>query len=518
MADPKFGRNARRNNKSKSKSKKSPSSNERLRKGSMGTNAISAVQRWATNLQPLELKFPQNIETFHEMYTRDEAVGGVLNATYALVESAFSSWTIEANHNSPESVKTKNLLKYIFDNMTDSTLRSFSRNAATFNQFGFSVIEKDYKKLPVDDYLEELPSGVNKDSLWMIDKLRFIPQRSLDSAFPFIIGDQGRDILGIKQNSAWFQSSSHVLHSWTPPSEAVIIPRNKFMLMGINVTDSTPMGVSPLEQVWTSWKEKKFYERYQSVGVSKDMAGMPLLELPLDILNKANLDPSGPEGLAVQAMVEDVASMHAGEQNMMMLPSDVSSNTKDYNLSFLGVSGAGKQFDLQSIITKLREAIYSSFGALNLISSETGGSYNQLEGQNAIHFFFVKRIISIIEESINQDLIPQILKINKIKLPYKDIPKFKSGEIEPMSGEELSKIIQRVKSVNGLVLSKPVILAYHKNLQLPTEDLEDMELDELHRLMEVVSKGDSRSGESDGTSGTGDSQSAGNENNSDNTA
>ena len=76
------------------------------------------------------------MRTFHEMYTRDESVGGVLNATYTFVENAFKDWRIIPNKNNPESVKIANYLTYCFSTMR-GTMREFARNAATFNQFGF---------------------------------------------------------------------------------------------------------------------------------------------------------------------------------------------------------------------------------------------------------------------------------------------------------------------------------------------------------------------------------------------
>ena len=57
--------------------------NRRMRKRPAATNAIYASRKWTEGLKPYELRFPTNIEVFHEMYSRDEAVGGVLNATYA---------------------------------------------------------------------------------------------------------------------------------------------------------------------------------------------------------------------------------------------------------------------------------------------------------------------------------------------------------------------------------------------------------------------------------------------------
>lgn len=497
--------------------------NRRMRKRPAATNAIYATRKWTEGLKPYELRFPTNIEVFHEMYSRDEAVGGVLNATYALVENAFKKFHIKNNNSSKDSIAAAAIVRHSLDNMRDMTVRSFARNAATFNQFGFSVIEKNYRKPQSDkEYLGPLPEGVAHEDLWFIDKLSMIPQRSLDISEPFIIGNEGRDIIGLRQNASWFLNSTHALRNWEPPARTINIARNKFMLMGINSTDSNPMGTSPLEQVWESWKQKQFYQRYLSVGISKDMAGMPLLEIPKDILDRANTDPNSPEAMLVTQMCEDVAAMHAGEQNMMIMPSDPFTDNgqgKEYNLKFVGIDGSGKNFDLQNAIDKCRESIYQSFGALNLISNESKGGYNQLEGQNAIHLYFVNRIINIIEESVNKDLIPQLLNLCGIRLSHKDMPRFKAGDIEPISLEEVSKMVQRVKSVNAFLGTKEVWIETYEKLGYDTEHLQELSEEELQALSEMGSKGESRSGEGMGTSGTGNSQIAsGGDNNLDNSA
>lgn len=488
--------------------------NKRIRKGAVGSNAIDSIQKWAIGLKPYELQFPQNMRTFHEMYTRDESVGGVLNATYTFVENAFKDWRVIPNKNSEESVKIANYLTYCFKTMR-GTMREFSRNAATFNQFGFSIIEKDYRRLKLQGYEKDLPSGLDLQDAWQIDKLRFIPQRSLDAGEPFIIMNGGRDIAAIRQNPAWFLNSPHSLQYTTPAVPMINIGRNKVMLMGINVTDSNPMGVSPLEQIWTYWKEKKFYEDYLSVGVSKDMAGMPLLRLPIEILQKASEDPNSVEGMMVAQMCNDVAAMHAGEQNFMFLPSDVqdsSSSMTDYNLEFLGISGAGKQFDLQEIINKRREAIYSSFGALNLISNESKGGYNQLEGQNNIHHAFITNTIDTIVDAINNDLIPQLLSLNNIQCSLEDVPVFRAGDISSVSLDEVGKFIQRVASV-GMLPAVPAV--FNEVLEKGGFDYridEDMSQEELSE----ISTGDtSRAGDGMKTAGggTGTTQTASGGNN-----
>ena len=62
---------------------------------------------------------------------------------------------------------------------------------------------------------------------------------------------------------------------------------------------------------------------------------MPLLYIPNDILNKAAIDPSSPEGRAVAALDKQMANLHAGEQAFIRLPSDLldgSTTTRAYEL------------------------------------------------------------------------------------------------------------------------------------------------------------------------------------------
>ena len=168
---------------------------------------------------------------------------------------------------------------------------------------------------------------------------------------------------------------------------------------------------------------------------------------------------------------------------------------------------------------RCRESIYQSFGALNLISNESKGGYNQLEGQNAIHLYFVNRIINIIEECVNKDLIPQLLNLCGIRLSHKDMPRFKAGDIEPISLEEVSKMVQRVKSVNAFLGTKEVWIETYEKLGYDTEHLQELSEEELQALSEMGGKGESRAGESLGSSGTGNSQiTTGGDNNLDNSA
>lgn len=68
----------------------------------------------------------------------------------------------------------------------------------------------------------------------------------------------------------------------------------------------------------------------------------PVLSVPLDIMNKAAADPTGPEAQSIAILTQNVANMHAGEENYVMLPSDTHDNTsiKEYDIEFKGITGS----------------------------------------------------------------------------------------------------------------------------------------------------------------------------------
>ena len=109
------------------------------------------------------------------------------------------------------------------------------------------------------------------------------------------------------------------------------------------------------------------------------------------------------------------------------------------------LNAKGKNFDTVTLMEQSKKAIYNAFGAANLLAGDgTGGSYSQMEGQNSIHMHFVERDISIIEEAWNRDIWKQTFRLNGFKLKWDELPKFRAGDIEEVSWDELGKMWQRL--------------------------------------------------------------------------
>jgi hypothetical protein len=99
---------------------------------------------------------------------------------------------------------------------------------------------------------------------------------------------------------------------------------------------------------------------------------------------------------------------------------------------------------------------------------------------------------------INTQLIPRLLAINGIFPSWKDMPKFKPKDNVGISWDEMGKFLQRTQSVQ--MLTPAIYKKMAEIADLPADGIEELD---------YTQKGQSRAGESQGTSGTGRTQSGG---------
>lgn len=234
----------------------------RLQLSEIGTSALTTIKAFSAFTRPIELKYPENIRTYNEM-EEDVDVSEALEANYTFVDRAFVDFKVDYNKKSTKSREAAKFVDWCLRNMDGQTLRQAMRSAASMKKYGFSILEKVFTKIN---------DGSEYDGYIKIKKLSYRPPETLDSAKPFIFSEDGRDVLGITQNITNRVSYGYVSNEYLSLGKREI-PRNKFLLFNYNGSESNPMGVSPLNSIYTSWKEKVLLCEYEVIGVSKDMGG-----------------------------------------------------------------------------------------------------------------------------------------------------------------------------------------------------------------------------------------------------
>lgn len=488
----------------------------RVTRKAIGASAMAAVAAYVDLIAPVELSWPRCIDTYEQMQ-QDATISLVLNKLQpTFVEKAFKEgeYMVSYNRKSAESKRAAEFLKWNLLNM-DRSMKNIMRDILKFEAQGFSVLEKVYEEQTVGQY-----AGMVK-----VKNLANRPHRTLDSTFPFEIPDDGNRITHVVQNTSYYNSrylnASSIYRQGnafkTPTDTYARIPINKCMVFGDTVTQSNPLGMSALFSLYKVWKEKRIIEEYETVGVTKDMGGILELQVPAEILVKAAANPSGPEGQSLDVLKRNAANAHAGEQSYFIIPSDPhegSASSSQYGVKLKGIEGGGKQYSTTDLIRERKKAILDRFGAgfINL-GNDGGGSYALSSDKTSLYAHFIEHTIEHIIEVFNRSLFPQLLALNQIRLTQEDMPQLVAGEIEESSPDTASKVIQRVKSVNGLAMTKSIILQYHKKLGFDISELEDLSLEELKEMMGADDDMQSRAG--DGMSTPFNGTSTGNGNNSD---
>tara|TARA_R100000541_G_C1897352_1_gene83973 strand:+ start:29177 stop:30718 length:1542 start_codon:yes stop_codon:yes gene_type:complete len=472
----------------------------------VGTSGIAFYQDIVNRLQPYELQWPQSMKTFEAM-KNDDAIATVIKLTYNLIESAFANQKIKYNKNNPDSVKAARFLQWSLNTLDSNTYMQVIRNIETFKEKGFSIAEKVYRKVERGEW----------EGMYRVSDIANRPQLSLDKSTPFEIYAGGRRIIALRQDNQFFQNKTSN-NFFISPTDLTgegykRIPRKKFMLFGENATDSTPFGNPLLKACYKAWKEKILLEDLEVNGASKDLAGIIELAIPSDILDKAASDPTSDEYYMVQSLISQAANIHNGDQSSIIRPSDLqegSSTVPEYSTRLVGLEGGGRQFNPMEMIQKRRKAIFDIWGAGHTLTGEGSVSYNSAEVKNAIHMHYIKSDIKVIEDVLNKDLIPELINVmNDFNLSPEDMPRIVAGDIDKISYDEAGKLIQRGKSVKGIALTKENIIRMHEMMGFDTEHMEDLSQEELLEYLEMGDKGDSKSGEGLGSSGTGNSQQGG---------
>lgn len=468
----------------------------RMRLKEQGTIALSKVQMDSERMKEEEIRWPQLIGTVESM-KQDATVATGLDMLYTFVEKAFKDFKVISGE-SQSSKDAAKFIEYCLKNMEGQTIRQFARDAATFNEYGLAVVEKVYTQVTVGEHIGK----------FKIKNLAFRPQASLSRNNPLVYSPDGSEIVGVKQSLSAFQNFTNTDAGYISPYPVdrigdVVIPMNKLMLMTTGGSTSQALGVSPLVGCYRAWREKILIENLEVVGATKDMGGVIELKIPSQILNKAAIDPSSPEAEMVKGLMEDAANAHSGEQSFFMLPSDTKDNAPQYSMTLKGIDGMGKQYSTAQLISDRKKSILDRLGAgfLN-VGNDKGGSYNLSESKQTIHTQFVQRVNEIILEALNENLLPQLLALNDIRLPESEMPYIKAGNIVDVDMEGFSKAVQRIGAVGYLPKTPEVINRILEVMGIDFKVPDDMSQDE---LMKMLGEDTSRAGDgmTKGSSGNG---------------
>lgn len=467
----------------------------RIKLGEQGYTGLQVSNGQIYEEANRELRWPNSIKTFKKM-SRDATISAALDFFRDMISRV--EWRVEPSDKNDEMALAK--AQFLTQCMTDmeQSWASFIREVCSFNTYGFSIHEKVYRRR------YKTQGSRYNDGLVGLRKL---PIRSQDTIDKWLFSNDGRELTGVEQSLTVLNSVGFQIQNRPTKIE---IPRNKFLLFRANSYKDNPEGVSPLVKCYIAYKFRTQLEEIEAVGYSRNLGGVPHLELHPRYMAS---DASDEEKAVYEMYKKIITRIHNNEQAGIITPLMYDPETKQpyFKFSLLSVQNSGSQH-IHEAIKRWDKKILTALSAdVLILGQDQVGSFSLAGSKTNILAVAIDARLKEIQEVLNNDLIPSLFKLNGWE--DEELPKFVYGDLEERDLEILSKAIQRIAAV-GLVAKTPDnVNEVAKMLDLPYRVDADTTQEELDTLL---GKDTSRAGDgmAKGT-GNGTSDKVADENTSD---
>ncbi len=284
-------------------------------------------------------------------------------------------------------------------------------------------------------------------------------------------------IAGRAQTTLWrweFDAHGDVLGMWqsAPPAHApVFIPRAKSLHFRTTTQRGNPEGKSALRNSYRSWYMKKVFEDVMAVGVERDLAGLPIIRVPMALMRaKGNMSA---DNVALRNDFERMGrNLRRGSQEVVMLPSDADPETKqhEYDLSLL-TTGGRRQFDIKALLEYYdRRIAMTTLTDVALLGHERVGSLALADNKTDMLGLEISTLLDVVTDQFNRRGIPQLFALNG--LPVDRPSRLVHGDLETQDLDKLGQYVMRMSQA-GMINPTPETEAHLRTqADLPESDPE----------------------------------------------
>lgn len=440
----------------------------RIRLGQMSYNGTLALGGQILESCKKELQFPESIKTF-DLMAEDQDIQPALDVPNASICRV--KWSVTVPEGFEEELKAEKefLEQALFQDM-EQPFEEFIAQAISLRQYGFAPFEKVFRYRKYSSGSKFNDNKVGLRGLFLIDQ-HTVKGWDWDE-------ETGRRLTHLcqyrtKPQSVDSTAAWRFLEVDEDGKNYVRLPIKKVMNFRNKRKGNSPQGSSFLVGAWRAWRLKTSLEEFLAVGVVKDLQGLPIIEVPAEVMAADASDEKKQEYSFWQNVIRNV---HQNAQAGLVLPSDRDEKGNPlYNLRTVEAGGQ-KAYDVLSIIEFYRKSILTALFAQQLVLGQDGsGSFSLSENMAGVTGLSVETTLREIEQVLNHDLVPQLFALNGVN--KRVLPKITYGDVLPVDLDTLSKFIQRVSAVGLMSKDAKTVnwIAKQANMPIPFTGFETTE-------------------------------------------
>jgi hypothetical protein len=366
-----------------------------------------------------QLRGRKAIQVYREMGDNDPITGALLFSINQLLRGL--DWNVVPGGKGAEDAKAAKLLETAKDDMSHSW-DDFIQEVLTCLQYGWAWHEIVYKRRMGPWQKDGRHRSQFNDGLigW-----RKMPIRSQETLQRWLFDETG-GVQGMVQLAP-------------PDYKTRTLPIERSLLFRFGHHKGNPEGRSLLRNSYRPWYYKKRLEEFESVGVERDLAGLPMVSVPTEYLRAR---PGTEQYKMVEAMKRMVRSIRRNEQEGLVFPNsyDQESHNPMFKFELLN-SGGSRAYNTNELIQRYEQRQLMTVLADFIMVGHQGstGTYNLHVDKTGIFRDALNAVANSIAETMNRHAVPRLFAANGWKPA--SLPKFQPGNVDAPDLGQLSQFL-----------------------------------------------------------------------------
>ena len=370
-----------------------------------------------------QLRGRKAVQIFKEMNENDPLVGALLFTIDRLLRNV--EWNVVPAGKTAEDARAAEFVEACMQDM-DTTWSDFIGEVLTMLPYGWSWHEIVYKKR--GGQWNKSPRMRSKYSDNLIG-WRKMPIRAQETLLRWVFDESG---------------DTRAMVQLAPPYyKTTVLPIERSLLFRYKHYKGNPEGTSMLRNAYRPWYMKKRLEEFEAVGIERDLAGLPVVKVPAEMLRAK---PGTEQAKAVEAFKKMVKSVRRDEQEGVVFPMAYDQDTKQplYSFELMG-GGGGRQFNTDAIIKRYEERILMTVLAdFILVGHQSVGSYSLHTDKTGIFRTSLNSIAETIADVLNRYALPRLFMVNGWK--PEQLPTIKPTDVDSPDIAQLSQFMQAMSA------------------------------------------------------------------------
>lgn len=385
----------------------------------LGTTGLKRAAGYIDEEFLPQLRGRKAVQVYREMGDNDPITSALLFSITQLLRGV--DWPVVPGGKSRADTAAAKLVETCMDDMSNSWQGTISEILSCL-QYGWSWHEIVYKRRLGPWQKDGSKRSKYSDGLigW-----RKIPIRAQETMQRWVFDETG--------------SCQGMVQLAPPDYKTRTLPIDRSLLFRLGHHKNNPEGRSMLRGSYRPWYYKKRLEEFESIGVERDLAGLPKVTVPAEYLRAA---PGTQQYKMVQSMKKMVRSVRRNEQEGIVFPSSYDPESKQQHFAFeLMTSGGSRQFNTNELIQRYEQRQLMTVLADFIMVGHQGstGTYNLHVDKTGIFREALNAVALTVADTFNRHAIPRLFAANGWKPDT--LPTIQPGNVDAPDLGQLSQFL-----------------------------------------------------------------------------